>query len=433
MKKFKKLTSLFLAVLMVCTSFAWNGLEVKAGASIIGTATGDASLCDEENFSNIDVINEKCLKNAEAYTSSNFEIVSVENYPAFKLNSNAKGIKVPIMDGSTEITIEFSATKSYSSTVSGTGAVCAGGTGNFVWKNDSITADVDVTIKLIKMDDTTWQSQYTEDNGTTWNTVNGEAVYDEVTITDNNIYFIRNNMGAFMLKDFKVTFVGESYPYSVNGTKYATLEEAVSDASDAYPIVLMSNTSVNDEYLTKDITVDLNGYTLTANSLVTFDADIVDNSVDKTGLLVCDKLMVPQNSQMPVYDSSANGYRLVTVTHQIAQKTDDSTQTTKYLSLTVRPGFEGVDSIHSLLAGGNSKVRMGIRLTWDDGNCVQDCYFSSDLVKAMYGNNKAASFTLTGLDAYEDLTATSIVISNDANKESVYATPCSPASVTTAE
>ena len=133
-------------------------------------------------------------------------------------------------------------------------------------------------------------------------------------------------------------------------------------------VIKLFNDIVSNENLvvSEGITLDLNGKALTASSMFNCGGNIVDNSDDKTGVLkVANEncVLSATNSQMPVYDSTKNGYVFVTIKDQ----NDGGTVLENSFKLIFRPSF-GTDETakNTLLANGGAAagISIGIRLDW---------------------------------------------------------------------
>lgn len=109
--------------------------------------------------------------------------------------------------------------------------------------------------------------------------------------------------------------------FTVADIGFVNLEDAIAAASQlsGEKIIQLSRNFVMDEVLlTDDVTLDLNGFTLTANA---FNGNIegvasgyvVDSSVGNNGLLQitrCEDVFRKNNPDLPVYDALSGGYRL---------------------------------------------------------------------------------------------------------------------------
>lgn len=217
----------------------------------------------------------------------------------------------------------------------------------------------------------------------------------------------------------KVPSVTITSANSTDSTAYDTLEEALTNAVTGDTIKLYDDATKTDGTLTvgSGVTLDLAGNMLDLGTDCYLQASYTGaNVIDSVGgglLKVTDGKLVVQsdNSYMLIYDNENKGYRLSSVTMEEYAGTVDETS----MSYLTRPNF-GTDSVVALIAKGNesSKVKVGVRLSWTyEGTAgSKDCYFSDTLLQAMYGdatNPKGVKFTITGLEAFENVTATTIV------------------------
>ena len=101
---------------------------------------------------------------------------------------------------------------------------------------------------------------------------------------------------------YKVTYKNGTYSlikdnivaWNVNtGVEYETVETAVAEAKAGETVQLLVNANANAFFVWGGITLDLNGYKLTANGIAASftNANIIDSSAEGTGLLV-----VPENA-----------------------------------------------------------------------------------------------------------------------------------------
>ena len=201
---------------------------------------------------------------------------------------------------------------------------------------------------------------------------------------------------------------------TIGETKYRNLDEAVAAAKSGDTIKLMRNTEADLVLLYPGLTLDLNGYTLTADKAVSFNtAHIVDNSEAKTGLLAVDEdslsIGSANNAQMPLLTD--NGYAFATMKMQQRASYDAENDA---LSITLKPSFGTV--FNSTFADGmaDKGVKVVIRVSWTDGNTTvnKDFRYNEDFVKTVYTANSGFSFTATGLGNYSDVTVTVMVISD---------------------
>jgi len=165
---------------------------------------------------------------------------------------------------------------------------------------------------------------------------------------------------------------------TADGVYYKTVAEALSAANSGETVKLIADCSGGYVMVTPGVTLDLNGYTLTADYVVGFNgSNVVDNSEANTGLLVVDDaknvVLAETNSQLPVW--TGEGYIFVEILK--FQETGRGTNTYIFL-----PTFEEI--AHQYLAQGmeNSKVKIAIRMTWniETGTAYQDFIYNNTTV-----------------------------------------------------
>ena len=209
---------------------------------------------------------------------------------------------------------------------------------------------------------------------------------------------------------------------SISNTKYASLEKAIENAAVEDTITLLDDIVYDGALVIgNNITLDLNGNTLTAKSTATFGGNVVDNSDGKAGRLKVDAengTLSAGNSQIPIY-IAGEGYMFATMLGQASvTKTEDS------FTVISRPSF---GDAYSKLAGGAdaAKLQFIIRLDWGtvtDGKYqyYQEFKYNEDTVKAVYNVDtpKAFSVTVNGLSEYkETMKVTVLVRSTDLEVE----------------
>lgn len=119
-------------------------------------------------------------------------------------------------------------------------------------------------------------------------------------------YEITANAYVFMNDTYVVTVVPGTLNVleavaAVNGVYYATFEDALANADEGDTVVLEADCEADDIIIPAGVTLDLNGYTLTADK-VTGEAG--SNLIDSVGggKLICDEVtLAEENEQLPVY------------------------------------------------------------------------------------------------------------------------------------
>ena len=116
----------------------------------------------------------------------------------------------------------------------------------------------------------------------------------------------------------------------IGSSEYTSLADAITAANDetnAVEIDLCAAVVLTDVTIDSNVTLDLNGCTLTTSSSITVapGGNVVDNSDKKSGRLILGenaKVSWTSNSQVPVYDANTNtgGYAFATMTEQVYRK-----------------------------------------------------------------------------------------------------------------
>ncbi len=178
----------------------------------------------------------------------------------------------------------------------------------------------------------------------------------------------------------------------IGSTIYTTFTQALAAAKAGDAILLRGNVQSSSVAIAPGVTLDLQGWKLTAEHVVGFkNSAIIDSSEGSTGKLIVssDEMVLDQSNQgyIPVYDT--NGYIFTTV------------------GMIGRSAFSAVDHFvfspmfekhaHPALLGGVEKsgVEVIIRLSWGyegEYECVQDYTYFDDSVRSFinsYNTDKA--------------------------------------------
>ena len=180
----------------------------------------------------------------------------------------------------------------------------------------------------------------------------------------------------------------------INGTYYATLADALAAAQAGQTITLVADLTEHLVELEKGITLDLNGYTLTADYVVAFNGNyIVDNSTAKTGKLAIAKdavALAANNTQMPIYNDG--GYTFSDILWQVNNKlVAENANKTDNFAYSYRPLFGKDATLNQLFANGGAGtgIKFIMRLTkyTEDGTAVTtDFTFSEAMIAEVYTN-----------------------------------------------
>ncbi len=169
----------------------------------------------------------------------------------------------------------------------------------------------------------------------------------------------------------------------IDDTIYTTLQDALSAAKAGDAVMLRSDVQQSAVIVCPDVTLDLNGCSLTADYVVGLKTSaIIDSSVDNTAKLIVDKkaAAMDQSNQgfIPVYDT--NGYIFTTIGLTGRGK---FTAADKYV---FSPVFESF--VHDALYAGkqNSGIEVIVRLKWKrEGNYdgIQEFIYLDDKVQSV--------------------------------------------------
>ena len=260
-----------------------------------------------------------------------------------------------------------------------------------------------------------------------------QEVYDRVKDFDCGIYFAPEFLAAnpdlevsLQLRIYNPANEAESYAisdvytfkcgaYNENtGVVYGDVLDAVYDANAGETVVMMKDFTVRDISVYEDITLDLNGYSLTS-TYVNVYGDIVDSSEDNSGRLIVEERRVMfknNNKQIPMKTDS--GYAFVEI-----EKFNIGMQTSN--KLVFQPFFETFG--RELLANGGSAlgVSIQVQLTWTVGSetRTQIVTYNDQLVQAFIqsyipGSNRYGSLfslTIANPELFENLTYTAQIAS----------------------
>lgn len=120
-----------------------------------------------------------------------------------------------------------------------------------------------------------------------------------------------------------------------------TVEAALAAAPKGSTVTLQQDTAAGQVVIANGVTLDLNGYALTADMVIVFDGEIVDSK--GTGKVIVDRDMLAVTNgsgTLPVWNGAQACYTFASVTYQQMLQTaqDDPTQTTSsFLILILTP------------------------------------------------------------------------------------------------
>ena len=135
-------------------------------------------------------------------------------------------------------------------------------------------------------------------------------------------------------------------------------------ASNAETVKLTCDIWEQDLVFPAGAALDLNGYTLTANSILTYDSNaLIDSSAEKSGMLKIKdadgNMLNEKNSQLPLYDSAAEGYRFFSLSIETVTITGKENPT--YWFKITSQDFPNIYSLEC------SDLLIKVKLKWNGG------------------------------------------------------------------
>ena len=218
--------------------------------------------------------------------------------------------------------------------------------------------------------------------------------------------------------------IGQSYAFqnsfvarnTATGKLYDTVAKAILAAQAGETVALIRDVEEEMASVLTDVTLDLNGHTLTAEYVTCF-GDIIDSSIGNTGLLKVSRsriLIQKGNAQLPVKDGE--GYRFVEVLNFNKKMKEE----TKFV---FQPLFE--EGAHALLLTGKEAtgVSVMVRVSWTQtqGTRTQDFEYNDSYVQDFINSfntkeegkyGQQLTLTLNGASSIDNLTFTAVVISD---------------------
>lgn len=199
--------------------------------------------------------------------------------------------------------------------------------------------------------------------------------------------------------------VVENVVIMVDGNIYGDVAEALADVQTGSVVKLMADANLSEVSM-NGATLDLNGYTLTADVFTAaVNGSIIDTSRQNSGKLVCSNVSLAENNpNLPV--TMEDGIHFCPVGFdQWAEPLDMNTTKVKFRF--TQTSTETV--IDNAINSGNTEVDVQIRLTWTDanGNAQDKIFvFGNELLKkyAEKWNSRVFVTTISAPSGISDLT-----------------------------
>ena len=175
-------------------------------------------------------------------------------------------------------------------------------------------------------------------------------------------------------------------------------------------VTLNKDVQVEYLHLESNQILDLNGHTLTVDSIKSYaSSGIIDSSEKSTGVLVVkdeDGLMLDENnSQLPIYDAAEGGYRFFEISVKSVAITGKDGGNAKYW---FKVSCENFDEIYKLIQAGSelNKLNITVRMTWNGGEATataDPALLNQWAAKyAVSGDNFYITVTAVNAEGFED-------------------------------
>ena len=199
----------------------------------------------------------------------------------------------------------------------------------------------------------------------------------------------------------------------IGNSAYETLEEALAAATAGDTVKLLADAEVTELILSDKITLDLNGYDLTAGYLVAFgDSGIID-SAPGVGLLKSKHVrLAANNPMMPIWVEADGGYRIFTMKDSQLYLS----QSESGFVFIAKPVLgKAANAPYMALADNGLSVKA--RMSWKSaaGNDVEQFFVlkGEDVQKIYSDTNQIIQLTVNGAGAYIGRLSTTIVIESE--------------------
>jgi hypothetical protein len=209
----------------------------------------------------------------------------------------------------------------------------------------------------------------------------------------------------------------ENGAFKIGDKNYATLEEAISNASAGDTVIVVANTQLGEVLLTNGVSLDINGKTVKADSLVVFSGSAIFDSVGSGFIdIPKDKLLISMtvSDYIAIYvdneDDEKSGYTFKNVTDQKRFETNENG-----FSLVFRPSLNNSTALNEAMFGDGAKnnaLDFVIRLADENGNMIREFIYTDSLIAEAYQTGRALKITVKNIpEEYKYINVTYVLIS----------------------
>ena len=192
----------------------------------------------------------------------------------------------------------------------------------------------------------------------------------------------------------------------VGGRVYESLTDAIKKADQGSTVTLLGDVAETEVVLINGVTLDLNGFTLTADTFSSVGGNVTDRTGGK-GLLVASSVsLAAKNTHLPV--NTAEGLRFCSLTpDQTLERLNEDTVRVRFFFRE-----RSTDTIlDNLIKAGNQDISIELYLTWTDssGKAKTRTFVCDHSLLQKYAekwNGRRYVATITGVRDITDLTVT---------------------------
>lgn len=224
-------------------------------------------------------------------------------------------------------------------------------------------------------------------------------------------YYTTNVEVEIPVEDVVIDHLYEQNGVEVTDT-YDSLEEALDNAISG-TVVLQSDVAADTLVVKPNVTLDLNGYTLYAKTLIAMNGATVLDSKNCGSLKIAkENLVLAQDNSgvIPVWNGE-DGYVFTQVSYQqMAKNAGDGAA--QYVFL---PAFSHADAAALLADGGaDNGLKLKVSLVWNDGQSQQFYTYDDGFVEQVFASQGGLAFslTVTGISGITDMTASAIMVTD---------------------
>lgn len=217
--------------------------------------------------------------------------------------------------------------------------------------------------------------------------------------------------------------------YDDGETVYATVEAALAAAKEGDIVRMLKNSDESSVALVvvNGVTLDLNGYQLTAKGLAAFNGNyVIDSSATTSGMLLVPytNLTLPQdNKELPIWIETAEGNGYVFVTPNTKESTHNQYWANDYtgegFKIEFRPGMgllNGetiVNQVYMPNGGADNGLTMTIEVKWTgtNGPIVESFVYTDDIFSDVYTNGKVFYVEVLSMGNVESAEINVVIVS----------------------